>query len=75
MVSHSIHTIAWKPVNYAKVLIYTLCLFADSPVLLSFPHFYMGDPRLREAVHGMDEPDADRHEFYIDVQPVSVHLL
>jgi len=35
----------------------------------------MGDPRLREAVHGMDEPDADRHEFYIDVQPVSVHYI
>jgi len=46
----------------------SLCQY-DSPVLLSFPHFYMGDPRLREAVHGMDEPDADRHEFYIDVQP------
>lgn len=52
-----------------------LYLFADSPVLLSFPHFYMGDPRLREAVLGMDEPDADRHEFYIDVQPVSDHFL
>jgi len=35
----------------------------------------MGDPRLREAVHGMDEPDAERHEFYIDVQPVSVHYI
>ncbi|XP_050066463.1 scavenger receptor class B member 1-like [Aphis gossypii] len=46
----------------------SLCQY-DSPVLLSFPHFYMGDPRLREAVLGMDEPDADRHEFYIDVQP------
>jgi len=43
----------------------------DSPVLLSFPHFYMGDQKLREAVHGIDPPDADRHEFYIDVQPVS----
>jgi len=35
----------------------------------------MGDPRLREAVHGMDEPDAERHEFYIDVQPVSVQYI
>lgn len=46
----------------------------DSPVLLSFPHFYMGDQRLRNAVQGMDEPDADRHEFYIDVQPVSIFV-
>lgn len=51
-----------------------LCfVFADSPVLLSFPHFYMGDPKLREAVQGMDAPDPDRHEFYIDIQPVSTH--
>lgn len=46
----------------------SLCQY-DSPVLLSFPHFYMGDQKLREAVHGIDPPDADRHEFYIDVQP------
>lgn len=33
----------------------------------------MGDPKLREAVQGMDAPDPDRHEFYIDIQPVSTH--
>lgn len=50
------------------------CLYdTDSPVLLSFPHFYMGDPRLRAAVQGMDEPDPELHEFYLDVQPVSIH--
>lgn len=32
----------------------------------------MGDARLREAVVGMSEPTADQHEFYIDVQPVSI---
>lgn len=31
----------------------------------------MGDQKLREAVDGIDPPDADRHEFYIDIQPVS----
>ncbi|XP_025422540.1 scavenger receptor class B member 1 isoform X2 [Sipha flava] len=46
----------------------SLCQY-DSPVLLSFPHFYMGDPRLRAAVEGMDEPDPELHEFYLDVQP------
>lgn len=60
---------------YIYLYMYSLRLFLDSPVLLSFPHFYMGDPRLREAVHGMDEPDAERHEFYIDVQPVSAHYI
>jgi hypothetical protein len=50
---------------------YVSDLYTDSPVLLSFPHFYMGDPRLRAAVEGMDEPDPELHEFYLDVQPVS----
>lgn len=62
-----------------KILYYNLYyvkyydnLFTDSPVLLSFPHFYMGDPKLRDAVLGMDPPEADKHEFYIDIQPVSI---
>lgn len=59
--------------NYNR-LFYTV-FAADSPVLLSFPHFYMGDQRLRDAVQGMDPPDADRHEFYIDVQPVSISAI
>lgn len=61
-----------SPRGHNMIIVITLFyVCADSPVLLSFPHFYMGDPRLREAVNGMDAPDPDRHEFYIDVQPVS----
>lgn len=47
----------------------------DSPILLSFPHFYMGDDRIRTAVDGISPPEASKHEFYLDVQPVSTHTL
>ncbi|KAL0281385.1 UNVERIFIED_CONTAM: hypothetical protein PYX00_002386 [Menopon gallinae] len=46
----------------------SLCQF-DSPIMISFPHFYMADPKLREAVEGIDEPDPEKHQFYLDVQP------
>ncbi|XP_008558035.1 scavenger receptor class B member 1 isoform X1 [Microplitis demolitor] len=42
----------------------------DSPVLLSFPHFYLADPALREAVIGISPPDEEKHQFFIDVQPL-----
>ncbi|XP_066594971.1 scavenger receptor class B member 1 [Prorops nasuta] len=41
----------------------------DSPVLLSFPHFYLADPALREAVTGISPPVAEKHQLFIDVQP------
>ncbi|XP_043529819.1 scavenger receptor class B member 1 isoform X1 [Frieseomelitta varia] len=47
----------------------SLCLY-DSPVLLSFPHFYLADPALRDAVTGISPPIEDKHQFYIDVQPM-----
>lgn len=46
----------------------SLCQF-DSPVLLSFPHFYLGDEKLRSAVEGISPPLKEKHGFYIDVQP------
>ncbi|XP_050425596.1 scavenger receptor class B member 1 [Adelges cooleyi] len=46
----------------------SLCQY-DSPVLLSFPHFYMGEDRLRTAVEGLSPPDPDLHQFWIDIQP------
>lgn len=46
----------------------------DSPILLSFPHFYMADPILREAVEGMTPPEKEKHQFFIDVQPVSISV-
>ena len=47
----------------------SLCQY-DSPVLLSFPHFYLADPSLRESVSGISPPDEEKHQFYIDVQPM-----
>lgn len=43
----------------------------DSPILLSFPHFYMGDQSLRLAVEGIAPPEKEKHQFFLDVQPVS----
>ncbi len=45
--------------------------FADSPVLLSFPHFYLGDPKLLTGVEGVSKPDPAKHELYVDVKPVN----
>ncbi|XP_028038249.1 scavenger receptor class B member 1 isoform X1 [Bombyx mandarina] len=46
----------------------SLCQY-DSPIMLSFPHFYLADPSLREAVEGISPPVAEKHRLYIDVQP------
>lgn len=48
--------------------------FLDSPILLSFPHFYMGDQSLRLAVEGISPPEKDKHQFFLDVQPVSAQI-
>ncbi|KAK7600879.1 hypothetical protein V9T40_008320 [Parthenolecanium corni] len=44
------------------------CSF-DTPVLLSFPHFYLGNPEIRNAVVGVSPPDPQKHEIYIDMKP------
>lgn len=41
-----------------------------APAFVSFPHFYLADPSYRAAVSGM-RPDADKHSFYIALEPVS----
>ncbi|XP_028139088.1 lysosome membrane protein 2 isoform X1 [Diabrotica virgifera virgifera] len=46
----------------------SLCQF-DSPVLLSFPHFYLADDKYRTALEGVSPPDPEKHAFYMDVQP------
>lgn len=43
----------------------------DSPIMLSFPHFYLADDTLRTAVDGISPPEKEKHQFYIDVHPVS----
>ncbi|KAK2583551.1 hypothetical protein KPH14_009505 [Odynerus spinipes] len=47
----------------------SLCQY-DSPVLLSFPHFYLADPALREAVVGISPPVPEKHQLFVDVQPM-----
>ncbi|XP_045770104.1 scavenger receptor class B member 1 isoform X1 [Maniola jurtina] len=46
----------------------SLCQY-DSPIMLSFPHFYLADERFREAVEGISPPVPDKHRLYIDIQP------
>ncbi|KAL4711240.1 hypothetical protein ACJJTC_019081 [Scirpophaga incertulas] len=46
----------------------SLCQY-DSPIMLSFPHFYLADPSLLEAVEGISPPNAEDHRLFIDVQP------
>lgn len=44
------------------------CQFG-APVILSQPHFYQGDPELRNNVTGM-EPNETLHSFHVDLEPV-----
>ena len=37
-------------------------------MLLSWPHFYGGDPALLQQVEGLD-PDKEKHQFGIDILP------
>ena len=43
--------------------------------MLSFPHFYLADDSLRTAVDGISPPEKEKHQLFIDVQPVSVLIL
>ncbi|XP_018567458.1 scavenger receptor class B member 1 isoform X2 [Anoplophora glabripennis] len=47
----------------------SLCQY-DSPILLSFPHFYLANDSYRTAFEGISPPDPEKHNFYIDVQPI-----
>jgi hypothetical protein len=38
------------------------------PVFVSFPHFYLADPRLVQAVKGLS-PNKDAHEIFLDIEP------
>jgi scavenger receptor class B, member 1 len=42
-----------------------------APVFMSFPHFYKADPYYVNQVDGM-QPDKDKHEFYLTLEPVRV---
>lgn len=42
----------------------------DSPVLLSFPHFYLANDSYRTAVEGISLADPEKHSLYLDVMPL-----
>ena len=46
------------------------CQFG-SPIMLSWPHFFQADPKLINAVEGLN-PIKSEHQFVVDVQPVSL---
>ncbi|XP_022824197.1 scavenger receptor class B member 1-like [Spodoptera litura] len=39
-----------------------------APALVSFPHFYLADPKLREDILGL-KPDPLKHDSFIDLHP------
>jgi hypothetical protein len=41
------------------------------PIMMSYPHFMNAEPSVTEIFEGL-HPDAKRHDFFIDIQPVSV---
>lgn len=43
---------------------------AGSPMFISQPHFFNGDPKLLEYVNGLN-PNKDEHGLFIDIHPVS----
>ena len=38
--------------------------------MISWPHFFQADPKLVSAVEGL-KPDKEKHQSYINIQPVS----
>lgn len=44
------------------------------PIVLSTPHFYNGDPILRDAVEGL-APSAANHDTFIDIEPMTGAVL
>lgn len=48
------------------------CRFG-APVFVSFPHFYLADPYYLNQVEGLS-PQKDLHEFYINLEPVSIFV-
>jgi hypothetical protein len=40
-----------------------------APIFTSFPHFYLGDPKLLNATIAGLKPDAKKHSTYADIHP------
>ncbi|XP_054258356.1 lysosome membrane protein 2-like isoform X2 [Macrosteles quadrilineatus] len=39
------------------------------PIMMSFPHFMHADPAVTAHLKGLD-PDPEKHDFFIDIQPI-----
>ena len=48
--------------------------FADPPVVISPPHFYLGNESLVKAVTGL-HPDKKLHQTFVDIEPVRRDIL
>lgn len=82
LVSHPVHRMVYSmslcvntvsdEVNVRLNSIKIVLIFVDSPIMLSFPHFYLADDSLRTAVDGISPPEKEKHQLFIDVQPVSI---
>lgn len=57
---------AHETFNYAHALLFV----SEAPIYISFPHFFKADPKLLDAVAGLN-PVEEIHESYIKIQPVS----
>jgi hypothetical protein len=44
-----------------------------APAFISYPHFYLGDESLSEAVDGM-KPDPAKHKMTLSIEPVCEHF-
>ncbi len=57
--------------HFGIILTQTFVYFQfDAPIILSWPHFLHANQSYINSVKGL-QPDADRHSFYFEVQPVT----
>lgn len=57
------------PCRQSGLLNVSSCRFG-SPMFISQPHFFNGDPKLLDYVHGLN-PNEDEHGLFIDIHPLT----
>ncbi|XP_063066759.1 lysosome membrane protein 2-like [Engraulis encrasicolus] len=43
----------------------------DVPVVVSFPHFYLGDEKYHQDIDGVSPPVREEHQTYVDLNPTT----
>lgn len=57
----------WSVLNvYLSLPVFDL----DVPVVVSFPHFYLGDEKYHQDIDGVSPPVREEHQTYVDLNPV-----